>query len=70
LRHTLAWLAKAAAEVAEVVLALVAILLLVKWREHNTAIALPTPTGPFAVGRATYARTNEAEADELALPPG
>ena len=70
LRHTIVWLAKAAAGVAIVVLALVGILLLVMWREHKTAITLPTPTGPFAVGRTTYAWTNEAVADELAFPPG
>jgi hypothetical protein len=68
-RRTLAWLAKAVAAVAALALVLVAILLLVMWREHNTAIALPAPTGPFAVGRATYAWTNEAQTDELAPSP-
>ena len=70
LRLTLSWLAKAAAAVAVVGLALVAILLLVMWREHKTAITLPTPTGHFAIGRTTYAWTNEAETDEFALSPG
>jgi predicted dienelactone hydrolase len=69
LRHTLAWLTKAAAAVAVVVIALVAILLLVMWGEHKTAITLPTPTGPFTVGRTTYAWTNESETDEFAPSP-
>jgi len=69
-RRTLVWLAKAAAAVAVVLVAFVAILLLVMWREHQTDITLPTPTGPFAVGRATYAWTNEAETDDLAPSPG
>ena len=60
-------LAKAVAAIAAVV-ALVAILLLVMWWEHQTVITLPTPTGPFAVGRTTYAWTTESEADEPALP--
>jgi hypothetical protein len=69
-RQTLLWLAKAAAAVAVVGLAVVAMLLLVMWWEHRTAITLPTPTGRFAIGRTTYAWTNEAETDELAVPPG
>lgn len=70
LRHTLAWLAKAAATIALLALTLVALLLLLMWREHNTAISLPTPTGPFAVGRTTYAWTNQSQTDDLASAPG
>jgi len=69
LRRGFAWLAKAAAAAAIVVLALVAILLLVMWWEHKTPVTLPAPTGPFAVGRTTYAWTNQAQTDELALSP-
>ena len=58
------------AAIAAVAVTLVAILLLVMWWEHQTAITLPTPTGHFAVGRTTYVWTNESEADELARPPG
>jgi predicted dienelactone hydrolase len=32
--------------------------------------ALPIPSGPYVVGRTSYAWTNEAQADELASPPG
>jgi dienelactone hydrolase len=39
-------------------------------REHNTGIALPAPTGHFAVGRTTYTWVNNAETDELAPSPG
>jgi hypothetical protein len=70
LRRTLLWLAKVAAALAAAILALVATLLLVMWSEHRTVITLPTPSGPFAVGRTTYAWTNKAEIDELALSPG
>ncbi len=61
LGHALAWLGKAVAAAAAVVITLVAILLLVMWREHRTGITLPAPNGPFAVGRASFAWTNEAE---------
>src|ERR1017187_2307456 len=30
------------------------------WLEHRTEITLPTPTGSFAVGRATYAWGDDA----------
>ena len=40
------------------------------WLEHRTGIALPAPTGPFAVGRAIYDWTDEAHADMLAPVPG
>ncbi len=70
LRGALAWLAKAVAAIAVTVVVLVTSLLFVMWWEHRTPITLPTPTGPFAVGRTTYAWTNESEADELALSPG
>jgi hypothetical protein len=69
LRRAFARFVKVVAAVGAAVLAFVAVLLLVMWREHNTAITLPAPTGPFAVGRATYAWTNMAEADELAPSP-
>jgi dienelactone hydrolase len=38
--------------------------------EHRTAVTLPTPTGPFAVGRATYDWTDDANLDTLAPVPG
>ena len=40
------------------------------WLEHRTEVTLPTPTGPFAVGRATYAWADDAHADTLAPVPG
>jgi predicted dienelactone hydrolase len=40
------------------------------WLEHGTAITLPTPTGPFAVGRAIYAWTDDVTTDPLAPVPG
>jgi predicted dienelactone hydrolase len=36
------------------------------WLEHRTAVTLPTPTGPFAVGRATHAWADDASTDTLA----
>jgi dienelactone hydrolase len=38
--------------------------------EHRTEITLPTPTGPFAVGRAVYDWTDSAHLDALAPVPG
>jgi predicted dienelactone hydrolase len=40
------------------------------WLEHRTEITLPTPTGPFAVGRAIYDWTDDAKQDTLAPVPG
>ncbi len=39
------------------------------WLEHRTEVTLPTPTGPFAVGRATFAWADDAP-DTLAPVPG
>lgn len=47
-----------------------AVLLALLWREHGTEIALPVPTGHFAVGRTTRAWVNDAQTDELAPSPG
>ncbi len=38
--------------------------------ERRTEITLPTPTGPFAVGRAIYDWTDDARLDTLAPVPG
>src|SRR6266404_5157612 len=38
--------------------------------EHNTEVTLPTPTGPFAVGRAIFDWTDDAKLDTLAPVPG
>jgi predicted dienelactone hydrolase len=38
--------------------------------EHGTPVTLPAPTGPFAVGRATYDWTDDANLDKLAPVPG
>src|SRR5437879_13361716 len=40
------------------------------WLERRTEITLPTPTGPFAVGRATYDWTDDTKLDTLAPVPG
>jgi hypothetical protein len=38
--------------------------------DHNRDTALPTPTGPFAVGRRTYVWSDAAQTDPLAPQPG
>jgi dienelactone hydrolase len=38
--------------------------------EHRTDVTLPTPTGPFAVGRAIYDWTDDAKLDKWAPVPG
>jgi dienelactone hydrolase len=48
----------------------VILLLAVLWWEHKTEIALPEPTGHFAVGRTTYTWVNSAETDQPAPSPG
>jgi predicted dienelactone hydrolase len=40
------------------------------WLEHTTETTLPTPTGSFAVGRAIYDWTDDANLDMLAPVPG
>ncbi len=40
------------------------------WLEHRTAVTLPAPTGPFAVGRALYDWTDDQTVDALAPVPG
>jgi dienelactone hydrolase len=40
------------------------------WMEHGTAIALPAPTGPFAVGRVLYDWIDDKTLDSLAPAPG
>jgi predicted dienelactone hydrolase len=39
------------------------------WIEHRSEVTLPMPTGPFAVGRATYVWTDNAHPDTLAPDP-
>jgi dienelactone hydrolase len=40
------------------------------WLDHNSETTLPTPAGPFAVGRTTYAWSDAAHPDPLAPQPG
>lgn len=44
-------------------------LLVSLWLEHRSAVALPQPTGPFAVGRTLYDWVDDQTLDPLA-PPG
>jgi pimeloyl-ACP methyl ester carboxylesterase len=48
----------------------IAALLAALWLERRTEITLPTPTGSFAVGRAIYDWTDDANLDKLAPLPG
>jgi dienelactone hydrolase len=48
----------------------VAALLGALWLEHRTEVTLPTPTGPFAVGRAVYDWADDETVDKLAPVPG
>src|SRR3974390_3378847 len=40
------------------------------WLEHRTGLTLPTPTGPFAVGRVVLDWADDAKVDKLAPTPG
>jgi dienelactone hydrolase len=48
----------------------VGVLLGALWLEHRTEVTLPVPTGPFAVGRATYAWADDVHSDTLAPVSG
>jgi len=48
----------------------IAVLLGLMWLDHNRETTLPTPTGPFAVGRTTYVWNDAAHEDPLAPQPG
>jgi dienelactone hydrolase len=48
----------------------IAVLLGLMWLDHNRETALPTPTGPFAVGRTTYVWSDPAHLDLMAPQPG
>src|SRR5438093_257206 len=48
----------------------IAALLASLWIEHRTAISLPTPTGPFAVGRTIADWIDDASADPVAPVAG
>jgi len=47
----------------------IAVLLGLLWLDHNQETTLPTPTGPFAVGRTQYVWSDPAHSDPLAPPP-
>src|SRR3984893_6929602 len=47
----------------------IAVLLGLMWLDHNRETTLPTPTGPFAVGRTTYVWRDPAHLDPLAPQP-
>ncbi|MGD0615254.1 MAG: family membership [Verrucomicrobiota bacterium] len=48
----------------------VAVLLGSLWLDHNRETTLPTPAGPFAVGRTTYVWSDAAQTDPMAPQPG
>src|ERR1700724_862612 len=48
----------------------VAVLLGLLWLDHTRETTLPTPTGPFAVGRITYVWSDPSHPDPLAPQPG
>ncbi|MEO7143852.1 MAG: family membership [Bryobacteraceae bacterium] len=39
------------------------------WVDHNRETTLPSPTGPFAVGRTTYVWSDAGQAELMAPPP-
>jgi dienelactone hydrolase len=48
----------------------IAVLLGLMWLDHNRETTLPTPTGPFAVGRTTYVWSDPDHLDPMAPQPG
>ena len=64
------WVIKAVAAVVMLgSIGIVGLLGLLLW-DHSRETTLPTPTGPFAVGRTTYVWTDDAQADPMAPKPG
>lgn len=63
-RKTLRVFLKGILGVLVIVITVVAALLLITWREHDTAITLPAPTGSFTVGRVTFAWDDETSVDQ------
>ena len=61
---------KIMAVVALFVVVAIAILLGSMWLDHKRETTLPTPSGPFAVGRTTYVWSDPAHPDPLAPQPG
>jgi dienelactone hydrolase len=61
---------KIVAVVALFALVAIAVLLGLMWLDHTRETALPTPTGPFAVGRTTYVWSDPAHLDRTAPQPG
>ena len=61
---------KTLAKVALLAVAGIAVLLGLIWLDHTRETVLPTPTGPFAVGRAQYVWSDAAHSDPLAPQPG
>jgi hypothetical protein len=64
------WLIKAVAAVVMLCVLGITVLLGLLLLDHNRDTTLPTPTGPFAVGRTTYAWSDASQADRLAPQPG
>jgi predicted dienelactone hydrolase len=48
----------------------IGVLLGLLWLDHNRETTLPTPTGPFAVGRTQYVWSDATQAELLAPQPG
>jgi dienelactone hydrolase len=61
---------KTLAKLALLAVAGIAVLLGLIWLDHTRETVLPTPTGPFAVGRTQYVWSDAAHSDPLAPQPG
>ena len=64
------WLIKAVAAVVMLGVVGITVFLGLLLLDHNRDTTLPTPTGPFAVGRTTYAWSDSAHEDPMAPQPG
>lgn len=51
-------------------IAIIFIVTFVFWLEHNSSLALPKPTGTYAVGRSTFDWIDSSRTDSLAPSPG
>lgn len=69
IRHAVRVFLKILVRILVIVMTGISALLLIMWREHDTVITLPAPTGSFKVGRVTFAWVDDTSADPSAEVP-
>ena len=63
-RHAVRVFLKIVVGILVIVITVISALLLIMWREHDTVITLPAPTGSSKVGRVTFVWADDTSADQ------